>query len=267
VVGAYNALRAYGLRYNDFTLRPASHCKDLEELKWELDNVELGQTRFAVTGGGRAAGGSVEILDAAGIRQVAPHTYLQQSFKAAVYTRLDPWHYTRREDGSPFNFAHFLSCPEMYENAFLPYADRTDVLIASHYWDPKAPAMLTRKDLCRSDIQISVIADISCDIQGPIESTIRPSSFADPFYGYDPETGYETEPFQRDAITVMAVNNLPGALPRDASTDFGGALMEHVIPELLGIRDTGMLDRACMASDGALTVPFDYLQDYVAEKG
>jgi alanine dehydrogenase len=267
VVGAYNALRAYGLRYNEYVLRPASKCKDLVELKWELGNVELGPVRFAVTGGGRAAGGSVEMLDAAGIRQVAPHTYLQQSFDTAVYTRLDPWHYTRRKYGTPFNFAHFLSRPGMYENTFLPYAARTDVLIASHYWDPRAPMILTREDLCRKDIKIAVIADVSCDIKGPIQSTIRASSFADPFYGYDPETGYETEPFERDSITVMAVDCLPGALPRDASTDFGGALMEHVIPELLGIKKTGMLERACIASDGALATNFKYLQDYLDEKG
>ena len=263
VVGAYNALRALGLRYSDYALRPASECKDLKELKWELGKMDLGRTRIAVTGGGRVAGGSTEILDVAGIRQVAPHTYLQQSFTHAVYTRLDPWHYTRRSDGSPFDFGHFMSHPEMYENTFLPYAARTDVFIASHYWDPRSPVMLTGEDLRHSDNPITIIADISCDINGPIHSTIRASSITDPFYGYDPETGLETEPFQDDVILVMAVDNLPGALPRDASTDFGGALMEHVMPELLGVRDTGMLERASIARDGALTNTYDYLQDYL----
>lgn len=267
VVGAYNTLRAYGLRYNEYALRPASECKDLVELKWELGKVDLGQTRIAVTGGGRVAGGATEILDATGIRQVAPHTYLQQSFKSAIYTRLDPWHYARRTDGSSFDFSHFVSQPDMYENTFLPYASRTDIFIASHYWNPSAPLMLTRKDLCQSDIPITIIADISCDIRGPIQSTLRFSSIAEPFYGFDPETGLETNPFLSDVITVMAVDNLPGELPRDASTDFGGALMEYVIPELLGVKDSGMLDRASIAQDGALTGPFDYLQDYVDKKG
>lgn len=262
IVGAYNALRAYGLRYCEYSLRPASECKDLEDLKWELGKVDLGRTRIAVSGGGRVAGGSTEILDAAGIKQVAPHTYLQQSFNRAVYTRLDPWHYTRRRDGAPFDFGHFVSHPDIYENTFLPYAAKTDIFIASHYWDPGAPLMLTRKDLRQEDIPITIIADISRDVQGPIKSTIRISSIAEPFYGYDPESGLETEPFLENVITVMAVDNLPGELPRDASTDFGCALMEHLIPELLGMKDTGMLDRASITLNGALTDAFNYLQDY-----
>jgi hypothetical protein len=266
VVGAYNALRAFGLRYSEFALRPASECRDLEDLKWELDLVDLGKSRIAVTGGGRVAGGSTEILDAAGIRQVAPHTYLQQSFDQAVYTRLDPWHYTRRSDGAPFDFGHFVSHPDLYENTLLPYAAKTEIFIASHYWDPRAPVMLTAKDFCRKDINISIIADISCDVRGPIHSTIRASSIAEPFYGYDPDNGLETDPFQEDVVTVMAVDNLPGELPRDASQDFGGALMEHVIPELLGEKDTGMLDRASIAEGGKLTGEYSYLQDFVEEK-
>jgi saccharopine dehydrogenase (NAD+, L-lysine-forming) len=62
------------------------------------------------------------------------------------------------------------------------------------------------------------------------------------------------------------VDNLPGELPRDASTDFGEALMEHVIPELMGTRDTGMLDRASITKNGALTPPYTYLKDYLAGK-
>jgi hypothetical protein len=61
----------------------------------------------------------------------------------------------------------------------------------------------------------------------------------------------------------MAVDNLPGELPRDASADFGRALTEHVIPELLGARDTGMIQRATIASAGALTPPYKYLSAYL----
>ena len=43
--------------------------------------------------------------------------------------------------------------------------------------------------------------------------------------------------------------------------------MEYVIPELLGIKNTGMLDRACIASNGTLSSTFDYLQDYLDDKG
>ena len=97
-----------------------------------------------------------------------------------------------------------------------------------------------------------------------IASTIRASTIAEPFYGYDPQADAEKPAFEGETITVMAVDNLPGELPRNASADFGEALMENVIPELLGVRDTGMLDRASITKDGGLTAPYIYLEDYLA---
>ncbi len=264
VVGAYNGLRAYGLDTGAFSLKPAHDCYDLEELHQELKKVDLGMQRILVTGGGRVASGALEILEETGIRQVEPEAFLNEEFEEAVYCRLDPWHYTRRTDGTAFDFAHFMKHPEMYENSFMPYAARCDIFVACHFWDPKSPLMLSRDVLASEELPISHIADISCDIDGPIASTIRASTIASPFYGYNPVTGLETEAFEKGSITVMAVDNLPGELPRDASADFGTALMEYVIPELLGERDTGMLDRGSITQNGRLTPPYEYLADYLA---
>ena len=266
VVGAYSGLRAHGLRFKGSQLRPASACHDLNELKSELHKLDLGKARIAITGGGRVAGGATEILDAAGVMQVSPVEYLSREFDHAVYTRLDPWHYTTRKDGSEFDFGHFISHPDMYENSFRPYAVRTDLFVACHFWDPRSPILLTPEDLAGSEVPISIIADISCDINGPIPSTIRASTIAEPYYGYDPVSGSETDPFRDGSITVMAVDNLPGELPRDASADFGAALIEHVIPELLGLKETGMLERASITEGGALTEGFAYLKHYLEGK-
>ena len=266
VVGAYNGLRAYSLKVGGSPLKPASACLDLVEIKSELKELDMGKTRIAITGGGRVAGGATEILEEAGIQQVSPEEYLNKEFDHAVYTRLDPWHYTNRKDGLEFDFSHFISHPEMYENRFRPYAARTHLYIPCHFWDPKSPILLTREDLAGSEIPITIIADISCDINGPIPSTIRASTIAEPFYGYDPVSGEETDSFSDGSITVMAVDNLPGELPRDASTDFGDALMEHVLPELFGLQDTGMLDRASITQGGALTEVYSYLQNYLEGK-
>ena len=264
VVGAYNGLRGFGLRSGAFDLKPAHDCFDLRELHQELDKVDMGTKRILVTGGGRVAGGALEILDQAGIRQVDPEAYLKESFEQGVYARLDPWHYAQRIDGAEFDFTHFMEHPEMYVNSILPYAERTDVFMACHFWDPRSPEMLDSKALASGKLPISLVADISCDIDGPIASTIRASTIASPYYGYDPVSGRETPPFEEGMITVMAVDNLPGELPRDASADFGDALMEHVIPELLKEGDSPMLDRASIASQGGLTPPYAYLEEYLA---
>jgi len=264
VVGAYNGLRGFGLGSDDYKLKPAHECFDLKDLHLELKKVVPGKQRILVTGGGRVANGALEILDKAGIRQVEPEAFLGEKFEEAVYTRLDPWHYTRRIDGSEFDFNHFMNHPELYENCIQPYAAQTDIFIACHFWDPKSPLMITREALASGKLPISLVADISCDIKEPIASTIRASTIASPFYGYDPISGEETDPFRKGKITVMAVDNLPGELPRDASADFGTALIDQVIPELLGVRDSGMVERGSITAEGSLTSAYSYLEDYLA---
>lgn len=266
LVGAYNGLRGYGLKSGQYELKPAHDCFDLEELMREVQKVVPGQLRIAVTGGGRVAGGALEILDAAGFQQVSPADFLESSYDHAVYTRLDPWHYTRRKDGLEFEFSHFVEYPESYESSFDPYGARTDLFIPCHFWDPRSPQMVSQDQLRSGQFPISLVADISCDIGEPIASTIRASTIAEPFYGYDPVTGSEADPFEPDVVTVMAVDNLPGELPRDAATDFGEALLEQVIPEIIGGRNTGMLARASITEDGQLTPPFSYLEDYLLGK-
>lgn len=263
VVGAYNGLIALGKRSGRFELPRAGDLKDLKDLKAKLVGIDLGKTRIAITGGGRVAEGAVEILKSAGISQVEPEAYLSKSFEEAVFTRLDPWHYTKNRFGERFDFTHFVDNPHLYESCFLPYARRTDMYIACHFWDPRSPLLLTRKELMGGKVPIRIIADISCDIDGPIASTIRASSIADPFYGYDPLLGKESDAFANESITVMAVDNLPGELPRDASNSFGEALSKFVIPELLNSAHSEMLERASITEEGKLGANYEYLQDFL----
>ncbi len=267
IVGAYNGLIAYGRRAGRFNLRPAWQLSGLDEMKGQLSGLSAGNIRIALTGGGRVAHGAVEILKAAGVREVTPDNYLTAEFKEAVYCRLDPWHYTRHREKIEFEFDHFVAHPDQYENAFLPYAKRTDFYMACHFWDPDSPVLLGREDLQLPDLPLRVIADISCDIGGPIASTVRASSIAEPIYGYDPSSGMETSDlFGDNMITVMAVDNLPGELPRDASADFGEALLEHVIPYLLETDSEGIVERATIVREGGLTPEFSYLDNYLKGK-
>ena len=268
IVGAYNGLRAFGLRSKSFELSPAWQINDLDRLKESLNSIHMGGARIVLTGGGRVAGGAVEILNPAGIREVSPEDYLGQTYSESVFCRLDPWHYTKRKDGREFDFKHFVEFPGEYESIFLPYATKSDIFIACHFWDPESPVFLTVEDMQSDSFPVRVIADISCDIDGPIPSTIKPSTIAEPIYGYSPLTRKESEdPFAADAITVMAVDNLPGELPRNASEDFGNALMENVIPYLIGEDSEGIVERATIAKNGALTELFGHLDNYLKGKG
>src|SRR5690606_18084210 len=115
------------------------------------------------------------------------------------------------------------------------------------------------------DFKINLIADISCDINIPIPSTIRASTIADPFYGYNPATESETLFDAEGAITVMAVDNLPCELPKDASEGFGEVFLEKVIPAFFNNDEDKILERALITKEGKLCSRFLYLQDYVSK--
>jgi alanine dehydrogenase len=112
-----------------------------------------------------------------------------------------------------------------------------------------------------------VVADISCDVGGPIDSTLRSSTITDPLYGYDRETASECAVGHAGSITVMAVDNLPCELPRDASASFGNELLTRVLPHLIGKKESGMIDRATIVRAGRLTEPYAHLSEYVEETG
>ena len=137
--------------------------------------------------------------------------------------------------------------------------------IACHYWSSSSPFIFTREDLKNPEVKTSVVADISCDIDGPVASTLRPSTIAAPLYGYDPITESEVDFYAEGAIGVMAVDNLPCELPKDASEDFGNELINQVFPALFGEDPDRIIERASETNlEGQLTPNFEYLADYVA---
>ena len=264
LVGAYNGLRTFGLREKLFDLKPAHLCNDLVEMYSELDKIELPPIKIAVTGDGRVAGGVLEVLEHLKIERISPQNYLNERKQTnPVYTQLLPGNYVQRKDGNTFELMHFFNNPEMYENAFQHFAKSTDLLIASAFWNPKAPVLFTVEDAKQDDFRISVISDITCDIEGSIPSTKKASTIDDPFYDYNPETGeLETAFSNMKNISVQAVDNLPCELPKDASLDFGRNLIDKVFPSLFGDDEDGVIERASITKDGKLTERFSYLQDF-----
>lgn len=266
IVGAYNGFRAYGLKYNLYQLPKAESLLDQQALIAELKKIELPNIKILLTGKGRVGNGAKEMLNAMELRQVAPNEYLNGTFNEPVYCQIDVSQYVKRKDGNKGNKADFFENPEDYKSDFFRFAQVTDFYIAGHFYGDGAPYLYTREDAKQPGFKIKVVADISCDIDGPVASTIRPSTIAEPIYGYDPESETETDFMAEDAIAVMAVDNLPCELPRDASVGFGEAFSTYVIPSFFNDDKDGVLERARMTQDGKLTPRYGYLQDYVDGK-
>lgn len=264
LVGAYNGFRALGLRSRTFDLKPAHKCSGLDEMLSELNKVNIPAVKIAVTGNGRVAGGVLEILEFLNIEQFVPEQFLKaENPGVPVYAQLLPEHYVTRKDGERFGLKHFFGNPEMYENAFLPFAFSTDMLIAAAYWDPKSPVLFTEDDMRNSNFKITVISDITCDIDGSVPSTKRASTIEEPFYDFNPVTGKVDEAFSSESnITVQAIDNLPNELPKDASEDFGRNLIDKVFPSLFGNDNSGIIKRASITKDGKLTQKYSYLKDF-----
>ncbi|MDG5492675.1 NAD(P)-dependent oxidoreductase [Psychroserpens sp. SPM9] len=264
LVGAYNGFRALGLRDQLFELPKVETLADLDAVKAELDKIKLPNIKILLTGTGKVAYGAKEILDHLKIKEVSDALYLTSQFTEPVYVMADVMEYAKRKDGKVGDKWEFYKDPSGYESNFMPYAKETDYFIAGHFYGNNAPYLFTRNDAKQSDFRINLVADVSCDIDGPVASTIKPSTIADPFYGYDPQTESEVAFDAKDAITVMAVDNLPCELPKDASEGFGDMFLEHVIPAFFNGDERGILKRAKITTaDGQLTARFKYLQDYV----
>ena len=266
LVGAYNGFRALGLRDGLFQLPKVETLTDLDEVKSELDKITLPNIKIALTGTGKVALGAKEILDHLKIKEVSDALYLTSKFTEPAYCMMNVMEYNKRKDGKVGTKQEFYKNPSGYESNFMPYAKETDFFIAGHFYGNGAPYLFTREDAKHPDFSINLIADISCDVDGPVASTLRASTIADPFYGYDAKTESEVAYNAKGAIAVMAVDNLPCELPKDASEGFGDMFLEHVIPAFFNGDERGILKRSKITNNGKLTDRFSYLQDYVDGK-
>jgi alanine dehydrogenase len=265
IVGTYNAFRTYGLKHGLYDLKPAYRCVDRVEMEQEMKKIIAGPNmRIVMTGFGRVGHGAREIVDQLPIKEVSPNEFLSNNFNEAVFTHLELEDYCAPKDGSAFEKSSFYSSPELYKSTFSRYLSVADVYIPCHFWSNRSPLIITSDDLKADNCRLSVVADISCDIAGPIASTIRPSKIADPIYGFNPSTGEEDDFMKEGVIAVMAVDNLPCELPKDASEDFGNELMKYILPALLVEDPDAIIARGSETNfDGQLTSDFLYLQPYV----
>ncbi len=266
IVGAYNGFRTYGLKFNCFELPKASALIGQQELITQLKNSKLPTIKILLTGRGRVGNGVKEMLDAIGIKSVTVKEYLEHTFDEVVYCQIDVADYNIRKDGNSTEMNDFLQNPQDYKSNFFRFAKVTNLYFAGHFYGDGAPYLYTKEEVKHPDFKIKVVADISCDVGGPVATTIRSSTIADPIYGYDPETGAETDYKNPNAIAVMAVDNLPCEIPLDSSTAFGDAFVKHVIPAFFNGDQDGILERALMTKNGRLTERYTYLQDYVNYK-
>ena len=267
IVGAYHAVRMIGLKKQTFKIRQMSECHNFAEAQQEFSKIKFPPLKIVLTGTGRVSKGAAFLLDLVGIKKVSPYNFCYNEFNEIVYTQLGSGDMYHREGFEKFDSGDYHSHPELYRSTFYPFTKAADVMINGVYWDKRIPVFFTKEQMKEKDFRIETISDITCDIapDSSVPSTLRASSIAEPYYGYNAQTEKTTEAFLSGSIDVMAIDNLPNELPRDASEDFGNMLMSRIIPELKK-PDSKILYRATITADGKLNEPYVYLADYAGGK-
>jgi saccharopine dehydrogenase (NAD+, L-lysine forming) len=268
MVGAHNGLYAYAKRTGSFDLPRMNDCYDYADVKKHYAQLTLPPIKVVLTGGGRVSTGAAQVLRDMGFVEKLPQDFIKKTWSKPVFTQIHAADYARRRDGRAFDKLDYYTNSEQYESSFAPFARVTDILINGIFYDGKAPMFFTREEMLSPDFKIQTVADITCDMMpgSSVPCTIQPSTIAEPVYGFDARTNQVTEPYLPHVVDVMAIDNLPSELPRDASSYFGVQFIKWVLPELITTARSPILERATIAEKGKLGKHFQYLSDYLADK-
>lgn len=265
IVGAHNGLLTWGRRSGAYSLPAAHYIGSLEGLKEVYDNMLLPPLRIVVTGSGKVAAGILEVMNYLDIEYLEPEDFLENDYNYPIYTHLKGASLYLRKDGGRYHREDFHKHPEEYHCLFEPYLSSADILMNGIYWDKRVPRLFAKHDLTRPDYTLNVIADITCDLEGSVPINSGSTTIEAPVYGVNRFSLQRTEPFlyNPDVVDVMAVDNLPNELPRDASAHFGTHFEKYVLREMLqGEGASEIIRRATICEGGRLTPVYAYLSDY-----
>lgn len=263
LVGAYNAFRAFGVKYELFTLPKAEVLETKENLIIRLKRQFLPPIKIVVTGHGRVGTGITEILDSMKIKKVSVNDFISKTYTQPVYVQLEALDYYKRLDGKPAkDKLELYNRSEEFVSDFEKFSKVADMFITGHFHATEAPPILTRDMLRAADCKLKIVSDVTCDADGSVACTLRPSTIAEPFYGYLPFENKEVHYNHPGSIMVMAIDNLPCELPKESSKGFGEMFMQYVIPAFFNGDKDGILERAKITENGKLTPRFSYLKDY-----
>jgi saccharopine dehydrogenase (NAD+, L-lysine forming) len=300
VAGMIDTLWALGQRLawdgipNPFsTLRLTHEYRDLAEAKVALNEVKIKiQTEglpaavtpliVGVAGYGNVSRGSQEMLDLLPVIEIDPEE-IADLVASDAHSRHHIYKAVFREEhmvepaspGAEFQLQDYYDHPETYRGVFEQYLPHLSVLVNAIFWTERYPRLVTREALenlfAERQPRLRVIGDVSCDVEGAIECTVKCTEPGDPVFVYDPVSGTVQDGYKGRGVVVMAVDILPSELPREASADFADVLMPY-IPAIARCDYNVPFDecdlppeikRAVITYQGALTPDYLYIEEYL----
>jgi alpha-aminoadipic semialdehyde synthase len=261
--------------------------EEIEKIGWEIHNHGFNRSLvplvFGFTGYGHVSQGAQEIFNLLPFEEIEPEK-IAPFFKGKNYSAFRVYKTVFKEkdmvkpvsQGQEFELQGYYDHPEKYRSIFDSYLLYLAVLVNCIYWTPKYPRFVTKKSLGKlykmsKKPRLRVIGDISCDIQGSVEFTVRATNPENPVYVYDPVQNKAKDGVRGKGTVVMAIDNLPAEIPLESSIYFSSALKPFVseiaTADFSGdFRDLKLLDsikKAVILYQGKFTPHYEYMKDFI----
>jgi alanine dehydrogenase len=238
---------------------------------------------IGVVGSGNVGRGAQEILEELPLRDITPAQVAEIASGAGASNRVI-YRVTFNEEDfvepiapqAAFTLNEYYEHPERYRSCFAQYLDHLSIIMSCVYWDSRYPRLVTFEDIERlyaGGVQprLRVLGDISCDIEGTLQSTIKVTDPDDPVYVFDPVTHTATSGVAGHGPVVLAVDILPTELPRESSEEFSRVL-EQFVPAIAAadyqvpfaeLALPSAIKRAVIVHRGQLTPDYAYLEEFL----
>ncbi len=283
--GIANPFEELGLMHTYHNLPEAKAAVDRVRACIEAHGLpsEVSPLIIGVAGYGNVSRGAQEILDLLPVIEIRPEQVASVAADPGA-SRHHVYKVVFKEEhmvepvapGAAFDLQDYYDHPAKYRGVFDRYVPHLTVLVNAIYWTEAYPRLVTvdlLRDLFAAEKRpaLSVIGDISCDVEGAIQCTVKSTEPGDPVYVFDPLTESTTDGVEGDGVVVLAVDILPSELPREASTDFSRILLPF-LPALAkhdpstAFEECGLppeIRRAVIAYRGKLTPDYEYLAKFL----
>ena len=237
---------------------------------------------IGVSGYGNVSRGAQEVLDCLNVREIAVSELPAEAGLKSAWSEIFKVVFMEEHMVQPvdpaasFDLEEYYKSPERYRSIFEAHLPYLDVLVNAIYWEERYPRLVTREWARRnygpeSQARLKVIGDISCDIEGSIEFTVKATHPDSPCYVYHPASDTVQDGVEGNGPVVMAVDNLPCELPRESSQYFSSVLRD-MVPDLAAADWSADFDRlelpsflkkAVIVHKGELTPSYRYLQQHL----
>jgi alpha-aminoadipic semialdehyde synthase len=245
---------------------------------------ELVPLVIGFAGYGNVSTGAQSMLDFLPVKEIEPTEledfYNQKEFSPnCVYKVVFKEEHMVEPIEGEFELQHYYdNGKSKYRGVFEQYFPYLSILINAIYWSEKYPRLISKKFLkdqfeSKKDIRCQIIGDISCDIEGGIEATLKTTKPDNPVFIYNPFTDEASVGLEGKGLAIMAVDNLPCELPIESSTSFSETLKPFV--PLIAKADYAksfdeldlppVIKNAVIVHQGILTPNYQYLEEYLKD--